>query len=358
MKQVERIAKWKISCLTVAAFGLLGGGIASACCAVAAAGSRVVNADQTVIMIWDEASQTQHFIRKADFRTDGADVGFLVPSPSRPTLSESGNKAFALLADITAPPVSRSGGIPLGCSVASPAAESLQSVRVIEEKRVAGYDATVLTARSGDALVAWLKQHGYAFSPAVAAWAQPYLGGDWHFTALKLAKDSTSSKQPLKAGALRISFRTQRPLFPYREPDSQASAGALDVPDRLLRLYFIAHTAYRGEIDGGHKWSGKSVWSRDITSHRSELLRELELPQNTGPATWWLTEFEDRWPYTRAAGDLYFFPDPHPRELRREQSSLAPASDALFIAMLLFSGARPVWKRIGGRSAGFQAARW
>ena len=34
------------------------------CCAVAAGGSHVVNADQTVIMLWDEARQTQHFIRK------------------------------------------------------------------------------------------------------------------------------------------------------------------------------------------------------------------------------------------------------------------------------------------------------
>ena len=59
---------------------------------------------------------------------------------------------------------------------------------VVEQKRVAGYDATVLTAQSGDDLVEWLKDNGYPYSPAVAAWAKPYLGGDWHFTALKLVK--------------------------------------------------------------------------------------------------------------------------------------------------------------------------
>jgi hypothetical protein len=74
---------------------------ADACCVVAARGNHVVNADQTVIMIWDEERQTQHFIRKADFKTDAVDVGFLVPSPSRPQLAESGNAAFAKLDDIT-----------------------------------------------------------------------------------------------------------------------------------------------------------------------------------------------------------------------------------------------------------------
>ena len=174
------------------------------------------------------------------------------------------------------------------------------SVRVIEEKRVAGFDATVLTARSGDDLVAWLKEHGYSYSPAVAEWAKPYLGGDWHFTALKLVKDAAAREQnDLKAAALRISFRTTRPLFPYREPESGDSRGALKAPDRLLRMYFIADARFRGEIEGARKWSGKTVWSGDITSHREELLRELGLPRDTGPAKWWLTEFEDRWPYTR-----------------------------------------------------------
>ena len=33
--------------------------------------------------------------------------------------------------------------------------------------------AAVLEADSADALVGWLKQHGYAYSPAVRAWAKP-----------------------------------------------------------------------------------------------------------------------------------------------------------------------------------------
>lgn len=53
-----------------------------ACCPVAALGQPVVNADQTVIILWDAAKQTQHFIRKASFKTGANDFGFIVPSPT------------------------------------------------------------------------------------------------------------------------------------------------------------------------------------------------------------------------------------------------------------------------------------
>ncbi|MEK6230982.1 MAG: DUF2330 domain-containing protein [Luteolibacter sp.] len=280
-----------------------------ACCAVAGIRNHVVNANQTVVMIWDKKQQTQHFIRKADFKTDANDIGFLVPSPSRPQLEESGNGAFSKLATITAPKASNGGGFPLGCAASAPPQALGSRVTIIEEKRVAGFDATVLTARSGDDLVNWLKNNGYAYSPAVSEWAKPYLGGNWHFTALKVVKDqSARTKDEVKAASLRISFKTDRPLFPYREPNSTASSNNLDAKHRLLRIYFIAEAQYQGKIDGRKPWSGKTVWSGDITQHRKALLNKLKLPASTGPSNWWLTEIEDQWPYKKAAGDVYFSP--------------------------------------------------
>lgn len=286
------------------------------CCAVAGAGQRVVNANQSVIILWDKETQTQHFIRKANFKTDAEDVGFLVPSPSRPQLDESGDSAFTTLAEITAPKSYGGGGFSLGCS-AAPAMPVQSSVQVIEEKRVAGFDATVLTAQSGTDLVNWLKENGYAYSPAVADWAKPYLGGSWHFTALKITKDPQARYEAdLKAASLRISFKTDKPLFPYREPESAAASKSLNASKRLLRIYFIAESAYSGKING-RPWSGKAVWSGDITESKTTLIDQLKLPKNTGPKTWWLTEFEDIWPYSKAAGDVYFSPDSdlriHPR---------------------------------------------
>jgi len=211
-----------------------------------------------------------------------------------------------------------------------------QNVTVIEEKRVAGFDATVLTARSGKELVRWLKENGYAYSPAVSEWAKPYLGGNWHFTALKVVKDKgVRSGNEVKAASLRISFKTDRPLFPYREPDSKASSNSLDVKSRLLRIYFIAEAQYEGRIDGSKPWSGKTRWSGDITTHRKSLLSSLGLPSATGPSKWWLTEIEDQWPYEKAAGDVYFSPVAKQVTMDRDGKPRAYQMDASVLVMLL-----------------------
>ena len=89
---------------------------AGACCPVAHPQTPVVNADQTVILIWDPQTQTEHFVRRASFEASGDDFGFIVPSPSRPELAESGNDAFRELAEITAPVVPSSPGMSCGCA--------------------------------------------------------------------------------------------------------------------------------------------------------------------------------------------------------------------------------------------------
>jgi hypothetical protein len=308
----------------------------NACCAVAGVNDHVVNASQTVVMVWDKQRQTQHFIRKADFKTDAENIGFLVPSPSRPDLEESGSKAFSHLAEITAPKTSYGGGFPLGCSAApiQPKPQG-RNVTVIEEKRVAGFDATVLTARSGEDLVKWLKANGYAYSPAVADWAKPYLGGNWHFTALKVSKHETSrDSDEIKAASLRISFQTDRPIFPYREPDSKESSASLDAKSRLLRIYFIAETQYEGKIDGSRPWTARTVWSGDITQHREGLLDTLNLPKNTGSEKWWLTKIENDWPYDKAAGDVYFSPASKQSTFDMSSNSQTNQMDASALVMI------------------------
>ena len=280
---------------------------ARACCPVSAPGVPAVNADQTVIMVWDRERQTQHFIRKASFLSEGDSVGFIVPTPSRPQLAESGNQAFQYLAQITARHARTPFQFSSGCST-MPTLDYAGSVRVIEEKTVAGYDAVVLAADSGNALVAWLQDHGYAFTADVAAWAQPYLDQRWYMTAMKIAKDpSKRAGSGLKASALRITFQTDRPLFPYREPDPSKDAALLHARDRLLRIYFVAEARYKGGFGSWRPWSGKTKWSQPLQpGERSQLLKYLGLPENTGPATAWLTEFEDNWPYSKAPGDVYF----------------------------------------------------
>src|SRR5437660_254134 len=54
-------------------------------------------ADQSAVILWDSANKIEHFIRWASFATQTADFGFLVPTPTKPSLAEVSDNAFTLL---------------------------------------------------------------------------------------------------------------------------------------------------------------------------------------------------------------------------------------------------------------------
>jgi hypothetical protein len=299
-----------------------------ACCPVGQQGVPVVNADQTVIILWDAATKTQHFIRKASFVSEAEDFGFLVPSPTVPELAESGNDAFPYLFKLTEPEVKKlprpAGGTGCGCGsvlapqAASPGVANQPAVQVHLEKEVAGFKAAVLETKSGTDLVRWLKDNGYSYSKQVKEWAEPYLEEGWLITALKLAQGKASQDKRVAAAALRMSFKTERPLFPYREPDYINAVETVGAKKRLLRIYFLAEARYRG-VNPSELWSGRVVWAHPLNGEtRRKILDLLKLPPDVGPAEWWLTEFEDNWAYRIVADDLYFQPDKLQNPLKRD----------------------------------------
>src|SRR4051812_4440655 len=98
----------KTSCRLIALLCLLAAASPSpACCPVAPPNKPVLNADQEVIIVWDAAAKTQHFIRRAAFKSEADDFGFLIPVPNAPDLDESGDGAFAALRKLTEPKVVR-----------------------------------------------------------------------------------------------------------------------------------------------------------------------------------------------------------------------------------------------------------
>jgi hypothetical protein len=335
---------------------------ADACCAVSHFGQPVVNADQTVIILWDAATKTQHFIRQASFKGDADDFGFLVPSPRQPELSESGDDAFPYLRKLTEPEVIRKtrplSHISCGCSMAIPDERlaALGSVKVLEEKLVAGFNAAVLETKSSTALVRWLQEHGYAFSPEVEAWAKPYIDAGWKITALKVAKSKDSKDNKTSAAALRMSFKTDRPIFPYREPAYKGLNEKVGVKSRLLRIYFLAESRYDGEFAKDSPWSGKVAWAGKLdAAARSKLLEQLKLPPTTGPAQWWLTEFEDDWSYQPAIGDVYFRPSRNQENVHRPAItqygySRIPHDGAIY-ALLCVAAVSSLLVRLGRRTA-------
>jgi hypothetical protein len=315
----------------------------------------VVNVDQTVILIWDAGQGLQHFIRRASFKGEAEDFGFLVPSPTRPELNESGDEAFPYLQKLTEPETKRlprPSGVSCGCSKSAMKGAAPPPVTVLEEKRVAGFHASILESRSADALVGWLKDHGYAYSSELAAWADPYVKAGWKFTALQVARDPQGkSQKTVAAAALRISFKTDRPIFPYREPNPRSAAEALGAKNRLLRIYFVGQGKYRGEFARQERWTGTVAWANPLKADEDRKLMDLlKLPPLAGGADWWLTEFEDDWPYREAPSDVFFARGADQTPVRRppiiEYVSSGWPMDVSGYALAAVVILPPVWRRL------------
>jgi hypothetical protein len=91
-----------------------------------------------------------------------------------------------------------------------------------------------------------------------------------------------------------MSFTTDKPFYPYREPEDQRGPEA-SKEKRLLRVYFIGAERVEGTVGEAGEWKAAVPWSKTIQdADRTALLGKLKLENEPFPATWWLTEFEDR----------------------------------------------------------------
>src|SRR6185436_809264 len=208
------------------------------------AGEQISVVEESAVIVWEPATKTQHFIRRATFRGTAQDFGFLVPTPTAPALAEVDDQIFDVLDTKTArqtvyktrraidwtPLLLYSRLKREGMATAG-----RPPVEVLETKKIAGYEAAVLDATDAAALSRWLGEHGYATTPDLAEWLDAYVKQGWKITAFKIDK---SADAMARTSAVKMSFRTERPFFPYREPASQrANAKYDDV--RVLRIWFL-----------------------------------------------------------------------------------------------------------------------
>lgn len=285
-----------------------------ACCPAWRSGAdfKVSIADQEILILWDSDKHIEHFIRRANFKTAENDFGFLVPTPTEPMLAEAPNGVFDRLNEVIKPktvdktryspdftPIILA---PFLIAMNFKGASSYEAhIRVLQKTNVGGYDAVVLEADDVDALLDWLKDHEYDARPALKDWLEPYIKSKWVITAFKY---SPETRELTKAtSAVRMSFSTDRPLFPYRVPKDQ-----LAEPGRgsLLRVYFVGDKRMAGVFEDRDKpWPGMTNYAD--TSTDIETLLEGVLSQNELPKEGWLTVFEDHtWP--GGIDDLFFEP--------------------------------------------------
>jgi hypothetical protein len=218
-------------------------------CATVYGKNPVALIDEKVIIVWDEDSQTQHFVRKATFKGEEEDFGFIVPTPSEPQVVDVSDSAFPLLEYEFAPRGSVKPPFGGGGFGGSPS-----GVKVLQVKQVGDYKATVLKATDGAAMLGWLKDNDFDARPGLKDWLDYYAKQDWVFTALKYDRPKDSNES--QTTALRLSFKTVQPVYPYRMPADSWRA----VERQPMAIYFVATDRAQGQFAGGKgRWNSELV---------------------------------------------------------------------------------------------------
>src|SRR5262245_51427985 len=184
-----------LTCALLVAIGLVGlrsSPDARGCAAVSRKGDKVAIATESALIIWDEKTRTQHFIRRASFATQAPYFGFLVPTPAKPDLAEVPDELFESMEDWSKPETvtktTYKVPIAIGCSADKMDKKDKGGVEVLGRQRVGNFDATFLKADDTKALAGWLGKHGYDSTPALEKWLEPYVKRAWVVTAFQIVK--------------------------------------------------------------------------------------------------------------------------------------------------------------------------
>lgn len=302
---------------------------AQACAVVAGEGKYVAIKEEKALIVWDEANRTQHFIRHSEFSSTSGDLGFLVPTPTRPQLAEVDEELFEEIDGY----ISQNKDIPVVDAASAPApaaAPAAPAVQVLETRQLGHYEATVLAANDAAALNAWLGRHGYPSRPALVEWLQSYVRKGWILTAFRF---KAAGGGTIESQAIRMSFRTDKPFYPYREPkDSvpkvQVKTGMIpkgdetsadsahkwaietqqEMPERHLSVYLLAPKKMQANVGERGRWPGYLSFAQQLDDGVARDWLKTALGAAPSSSSWWLTEFNDSsWP--RPGDDeVYFSP--------------------------------------------------
>ena len=323
-------------------WGMLAASTAIACAVAVRLGEDATIKDEAALIIWDPETQTEHFIRSANILTDSPDLGFLVPTPTIPSLHDTSGHTFHYLQELTAAKIDvrytedrrfrlfapdtwfgshLSPSMRATNSIATPAA-----VDVIGQQQVGAYDASILKASDADSLRHWLVDHKYTIPDSLQEWLDIYVSQGWYITAFKLSKSSEpESKQSMVvARPVRLTFKTEKPFYPYREP--AGVSGKTEAPEkgtdeagkktsRLLRIFFLSNQRFDATIGTTAIHPANTVWAGHLAdwqlgniSHNVEPRVPADEQFKIPPHLTILTELEDPSSPRQGTDELFFAP--------------------------------------------------
>jgi len=79
---------------------------------------------------------------------------------------------------------------------------------------------------------------------------------------------------------VRLSFQTDTPFYPYREP-SKARAKGNFASSRALKVYFVGDSRVAGTIGANTKWPGATQWTAALPAASLASLSQSGIPRAT-----------------------------------------------------------------------------
>ena len=268
------------------------------------------------LIVWDQQSQKEHFFRSVTFHGSGKESGFIVPVPAVPEVADAGDDLFNQLDNaienerpkdyvffkMVKKMLTRAAEKSLG-SVDGLGSAVPGGVSVLAEYQLANYDVKIIEATSIEPLKNWLEENKFKMRTQLADWLESYLQQKWIFAVFVFRPAENETTFSTKA--VRISFSTNRPVYPYKEPLD-------DLPEtnRILNLYLLAATQFNPELSDGEtkNWTGPE-YSLKIKASVPEIVKVSSKEK-------WLTVWKDVTPTgKRPYRDLYFKPIENSQEV-------------------------------------------
>jgi hypothetical protein len=325
MNMVKLILKL-IPAVLVAAIALSSAHRSVASAALGVTPVRIEN--ESAIIVWNQAAQTEHFIRTVNFDTDSSDLGYIVPTPSIPTLSAVDDGAVPALREAVQPTLTGNDVfiaptsflvtlIRIYKSETQPVASSLLPPTIgqsdVDEEKdtfVDGVQATTISASDVLSLKKWLKQNGYEWSSGIGDWLQPYITKHWYLTVYKYVKPAATADN-LVSKTVDLTFKTSLPFYPYSEPEDMRLMGGY-VTDRLLRVYVVSSSRVNAALEPnpqGKEFPGTVISAAPLPDDKRDAIASLlKLRSADMPNGAWLTAFDDNSSPRPGYTDLDFSP--------------------------------------------------